>query len=69
MAPCIGTWPHFEIRYRRALTTYVIRRGQSQGVSGHVRRITLTASVCGDAIPLIDDGREHAVHVVVDEAT
>jgi cyclic beta-1,2-glucan glucanotransferase len=35
------TWRHFEIRYRRAATSYVISVDNPEGVSGDVRRITL----------------------------
>ena len=60
------TWRQFEVRYRRAATTYVISVDNPEAVSSGVRRVTLDgADLPGHAIPLVDDGREHAVRVVL----
>jgi cellobiose phosphorylase len=47
-------WPQFGIRYRYGGSEYAItvKRGEAEG-----------SIAAGEWIPLVDDGREHAIHI------
>jgi cellobiose phosphorylase len=60
------SWRGFKVRYRRAATTYVISVDNRGGGGGGVSRITFDGAGLPDAaLPLVDDGREHDVRVVL----
>ncbi|WP_435019716.1 GH36-type glycosyl hydrolase domain-containing protein [Tundrisphaera sp. TA3] len=62
-------WPGFEITYRRGPTTYRIAVENPDGVEVGVVSATLDGQpVDASAIPLADDGAEHAVRVVMGSA-
>jgi len=66
--PCIPRWwKGFEISYRHGRTLYRIAVDNAQGVCRGVSRISLdgTGLPEGALIPLVDDGREHQVQVVL----
>jgi len=67
IAPCIPThWPEYKVRYRYRETIYhlAIRNVGEPAAPGG--RITLDGIVIeGDAIPLVDDRRDHRVEVVL----
>jgi cyclic beta-1,2-glucan synthetase len=67
--PCIPrSWPGFEMTFRRGGARYDIGVENPQGVSRGVRSVTLDGNVIsGDqaVIPLVDDGADHTVRVVL----
>jgi len=65
--PCIPKrWPGFELEYRHGATRYSIAVENPRAVNGGVARVELDgAELPGTAVPLVDDGREHAVRVVL----
>ena len=66
--PCIPKgWKHFEIAYRHGDTPYRITVDNPRGVCRGVSRLSLDGTpLHGDAlVPLVDDGREHQVAVVL----
>jgi cellobiose phosphorylase len=65
--PCIPSdWPGYEVTYRFGTATYHIHVENPRRVCTGVEQITLDgATLAGDAIPLRDDGRQHAVRVVM----
>ncbi len=65
--PCIPqTWPGYQATYRVGATTFQISVENPAGVQRGVKRITLDGNVLHDnAIPLLDDGNEHQVTVVL----
>jgi cyclic beta-1,2-glucan synthetase len=66
--PCIPRrWERFEIRYRHGASRYRIRVENPKGVCRGVSRVQLDGvPLEGDAlVPLLDDGREHEVEVVL----
>jgi cellobiose phosphorylase len=67
VAPCIpSAWPGYEVSYRYGGSRYRIAVVNPEGRCGGVVRIELDGAVLvGEAIPLVDDGREHAVRVVM----
>jgi cyclic beta-1,2-glucan synthetase len=59
-------WPGFEIRYRFGESMYHISVDNSAGVNQEIQKIILDNDICeDDSIPLIDDGKEHLVRVVL----
>jgi cyclic beta-1,2-glucan synthetase len=68
--PCIPRrWSGFEIAYRHGQTAYRITVENPEGVSRGVARVSLDGtSLANDArIPLVDDGGQHEVRVVLGE--
>ena len=65
--PCIPrTWPGFEAAYRRDGAHYRITVENPQGVSRGVKSIEVDGSVvAGPDVPLVTDGAEHQVRVVL----
>jgi cyclic beta-1,2-glucan synthetase len=65
--PCIPrNWSGFELTYRDGDTCYEIRFENPQAVNSGVRLVTLDGEVvAGNSIPLQDDGRVHAVRVLM----
>ncbi len=65
--PCIPpTWPAFTIRYRHGRSLYEVRVHNPEGVECGVASVTVDgASMADFAIPLKDDGRTHAVEIVM----
>jgi cellobiose phosphorylase len=63
--PCVPRgWPGFEVTYRHLSASYRIRVENPAGVERGVRSVTVDGQpVSGGTIPLINDGREHAVRV------
>jgi len=67
IAPAIPpAWDGYEMRYRHGEALYTIRVQNPEHVASGVREITLDGTVLADgAIPLVDDGAEHVVEVVM----
>lgn len=66
--PCIPrAWKHFEIDYRHGSALYRIAVDNPYGVSRGVARVSLDGTaLTGDGpVPLVDDGAEHQVQVVL----
>ncbi|MEP7028306.1 MAG: glucoamylase family protein [Candidatus Eisenbacteria bacterium] len=65
VSPCIPAWwPGFTVRWRHGTSRYEIRVENPEHVERGVARATLDGiPVDAGAIPLADDGREHAVRV------
>ncbi|HSK81356.1 MAG TPA: hypothetical protein VLQ45_33190, partial [Thermoanaerobaculia bacterium] len=68
--PCIpGSWPGFEAVLREGSAVYRVRIENPRGVSRGVTEIRLDSEIlAGLKVPLVDDGREHEVRVVLGEA-
>jgi cyclic beta-1,2-glucan synthetase len=68
--PCIpGNWPGFQFTYRFGGTPYLVRVENPDGVNRGVRQIVLNGNSLPDnRIPLIDDGQQHEVRVVMGSA-
>jgi cyclic beta-1,2-glucan synthetase len=59
-------WPGFEVHYRFGNSIYHISLDNSAGVNQGIQKIILDHDTVGDdSIPLIDDGKEHEVRVVM----
>jgi cellobiose phosphorylase len=65
--PCIpGNWPGFRITYRFGKTPYLVRVENPEGVNRGVRQIMLNGiSLKGNRVPLIDDGGQHEIRVLM----
>ncbi len=65
--PCIpGNWPGFRLTYRFGRTPYLVHVENPQGVHRGVRQILLDGiPLTGQRIPLIDDGNQHEVRVLM----
>jgi cyclic beta-1,2-glucan synthetase len=65
--PCIPrAWPKYDATFTRNRTVYRIAVENPDGVNRGVRRIEVDGVDCtGRDIPLVDDGAEHAVRVVL----
>ena len=65
--PCIPRhWPSYELAYRYGGTTYKISVENPDGVNRGVKQVVLDGTVLpGDEIPLVDDGKEHTVRVLM----
>jgi cyclic beta-1,2-glucan synthetase len=63
--PCIpGSWDGYTVTYRFNTSTYTIRVENPDGVNRGIAAITVDGETLPDsAIHLLDDGREHSVHV------
>lgn len=68
--PCIPRdWSSYELAYRNNETTYHIRVENPDGINRGVKRVTLDGEELVDGeIPLVDDGQQHEVHVVIGRA-
>jgi cellobiose phosphorylase len=67
VAPCIpSSWPGYEVSYRHGANRVRIVVENPEGRCGGVARIELDgAALPSDAIPLLDDGRDHEVRVLL----
>ena len=65
--PCIPThWPEYALEYRYGRSVYAVRVRNPEGVSGGVVSVTLDGAARADReIPLVDDGAEHAVEILM----
>ena len=65
--PCIPKdWPHYQVTYHEGETTFQIRVDNPEGVNNGVKQLTLDGQVLsGSDIPLLNDGREHQVQVLL----
>jgi cellobiose phosphorylase len=65
--PCVpADWPGYELTYRAGGTTYRIRVQNPDRVNRGVRRVTLDGEVLpGSRIPLLGDGHQHEVRVLM----
>jgi cyclic beta-1,2-glucan synthetase len=69
LTPCIPkAWPQFEIVYKYRSARYEIEVENPDGVGRGVARAELDGKTLPDGatrIPLVDDGRLHAVRVIL----
>jgi cellobiose phosphorylase len=67
IAPSIpADWETYTVRYRYGAATYQIRVENPDGVNGGVRQVIVDGEEQPErSIPLIDDGAEHDVRVVL----
>jgi cyclic beta-1,2-glucan synthetase len=67
MNPCIpAEWPGFTLHYRHGGSLYAIHVRNPHGVTGGVTAVTVDGARRDDVwIDLVDDGRDHAVSVVL----
>jgi cyclic beta-1,2-glucan synthetase len=65
--PCIPQgWPGYELSYRFGRTSYKISVENPDGVNRGVKQVELDGEILpGDEIPLVDDGQQHAVRVLM----
>jgi cyclic beta-1,2-glucan synthetase len=65
--PCIPRhWPSYELIYRNGTTLYRIQVDNPDGVNAGVRQTTLDGAVVPiGEIPLLRDGRQHEVHILM----
>jgi len=65
--PCIPErWPGYELTYRYGETVYRISVENPDGVNQGVKLVTLDGEILsGVEIPLVDDGQEHVVRVLM----
>jgi cellobiose phosphorylase len=63
--PCVAPdWPRYELTYRHHSATYHIVVENAAGTGRGVRAVTVDAHAVPDGeIPLVDDGKVHAVRV------
>ncbi|HEY3081480.1 MAG TPA: glucoamylase family protein [Chloroflexota bacterium] len=61
-----ATWPSFDLTYRRGATVYRVQVENPLGVERSVARVELDGrALDGNEVPLLDDGQEHAVRVLL----
>ena len=65
--PCIPhNWPGFKVDYRFGATHYLVNVENPDGVNRGIRQVFLDGKPLPDKlIPLVDDGGQHAVHVLM----
>jgi cyclic beta-1,2-glucan synthetase len=65
--PCIPRhWPGFSLDYRFGITHYIVNVENPDGVNQGIRQVLLDGDPLPDnLIPLVDDGKQHAVHVLM----
>jgi len=65
--PCIPkNWPGFSLTYRHNTTTFRINVENPRGVNRGVARVDVDGeTIEGARVPVVDDGREHVVRVVL----
>ena len=63
--PCVAPdWPRYELTYRHRSATYHVVVENAAGTGRGVRAVTLDSQAMPDGeIPLVDDGKAHAVRV------
>jgi cyclic beta-1,2-glucan synthetase len=68
--PCIPpAWTEFRVTYRYGKSELLLSYDNPSGVATGVRRIELDGEALPDsAVPLVDDGRRHRVHVLMGES-
>jgi len=68
--PCIpGQWPGFKVGYRFGATHYLVNVENPDGVNRGIRQVFLDGNPLPDKlIPLVDDGQQHAVQVLMGAA-
>ncbi len=66
--PCIPkSWQNYQVAYRVGETTLQIRVDNPSGVNRGVKQVTLDGKILsGNEIPLLSDGSEHQVNVLMD---
>jgi cellobiose phosphorylase len=57
-----SAWPEYTIEYRHGASLYVIVV-RSEGTGEGLPALTIDGAPAGPGIPLVDDGRQHAVVV------
>ncbi|HZY45107.1 MAG TPA: glycosyl transferase family 36, partial [Anaerolineae bacterium] len=69
--PCIPKkWPRYQVTYRVGKTTFQISVENPMGVNRGVMQLKLDGNVLNrNTIPLLDDGSQHAVHVLLGTVT
>ncbi len=75
ITPCIPRdWPGFKVDYRFGTTYYMISVENPDGINAGVRQVLLDGNPLSDnlshkssgiIIPLVDDGQQHAVHILM----
>jgi cyclic beta-1,2-glucan glucanotransferase len=64
------TWDGFEIHYQFGATRYQIKVVNPRHLTHHVQYVKLDRKMLEDqAIPLVDDGQEHSVEVIMGDQT
>ena len=65
--PCIPRgWPGFKVDYRFGAAHYLVNVENPDGVNQGIRQVFLDGNPWPDPlIPLVDDGQQHAVHVLM----
>ena len=66
--PCIPRdWPGFKVDYRFGAAHYKINVENPNGVNQGIKDISVDGKILSDhLVPLVDDGRQHEVHVLMD---
>jgi len=60
------TWDGFEIHYQFGPTSYQIKVSNPRHLTRNVQYVILDGKILEDtAIPLVDDGQEHSVEVIM----
>jgi cyclic beta-1,2-glucan synthetase len=69
--PCIPrTWPRYEVTFKPAKTTYQIVVENPDGVNRGVKRLEVDGvDRTGQDVPVLDDGAEHSVRVVLGDSS
>ena len=65
--PCIPkSWPNYQITYYVGATVFHIRVDNPSGVNRGIKQVTLDGKILpGGEIPLLDDGGEHQVNILM----
>jgi cellobiose phosphorylase len=65
--PCIPRdWPGFKVDYRFGATHYLINVGNPDGINRGIRQVLLDGNpLPSSQIPLVDDGKQHVVQVLM----
>jgi cyclic beta-1,2-glucan synthetase len=71
MNPCIPShWPGFELTYRYHTAVYYVKVENPSGGNGGIQKISVDGQVLVTSeIPLLDDGKEHRITVVLNTNT
>ena len=69
ITPCIPRdWPGYELIYHDGETQYQIHVDNPDGVNRSVKQVTMDGKILSaEEIPLLDDGQQHEVHVLMAE--
>ena len=67
IAPCIpANWPGYQLTYRFGATIYAISVENPEGVNTGILQVWLDGILLPEGqIPLMDDGRQHTVRIVM----